>query len=300
MQYLFYFLLFLFGIAIGSFLNVLILRYEPGERLFNVERLKGRSKCPHCGQTLSAPELVPILSFLFLRGKCKTCEKKLSIQYPIVEFLTGIIFAGVPFFLNLFFKIPGEQFTSFASPHWYYGLLLAWIAVFVAWLVLWVIDVRHLIVPNGLNLSLLFLGGAITALLAVHLHELFPFRASFLQNYALVFSPFQTPLANHLLGFLAGGFFFLFLFLISGGRGIGMGDVKLAFAAGLVLGWPDIALATILAFILGGIWGAFLFFTKRKAMQDQLAFGPFLVLGFLLTVFLGHAIIAGYFSMFGI
>lgn len=300
MQYLFFTLLFLFGIAVGSLLNVLIIRYKPGGRFFDLKNLGGRSHCPACGRTLSASELVPVVSFFALGGKCKTCRAPISWQYPVVEFLSGAIFAGVPFFLNAFFRVSTPQFISFSSPRWYYGLVLAWVMVFVSWLVLWVIDQRHLVIPNGLTLFLFILGTIITGIIAAHSYELFPFRASFLENYALVFSPFQNPIANHLLGSVAAGSFFLLIFLISGGRGIGMGDAKLAFAAGMVIGWPDIALALILSFIIGGAWGAFLLFAKKKTMRDQLAFGPLLALGFLLTFFFGHAIVAGYFGMFGL
>ena len=300
MQYLFFALLFVFGSAVGSFLNVVIMRYKPSEKLMDLRSIGGHSHCPACGKALSPFELIPLASFFFLGRKCGTCRAKISWQYPFVEFLSGAIFVILPLFLNTFFNVSTLSFVSFTSPHWYYVLVLAWIVVFLSWLILWAIDARHLVIPNGLNLFLFLLGAIITGIVATHVHELFPFRTSFLENYALLFSPFQNPVANHVMGSLFGGLLFLILFLASGGRGIGRGDVKLAFAAGLVLGWPDIGFVFIISFIVGGVWGAFLYFSKKKKMRDRLAFGPFFALGFLVTVFFGQAIVAGYFSFLGI
>lgn len=300
MIYLFFTFLFLFGIAIGSFLNVVILRYRPGGRLFSLKNLSGRSKCPHCGKTLGALELIPIMSFFLLGGKCRSCRAPIAWQYPVVEFLSGAVVAGVPLFLAFFYHVSAAQLVMFALPRWYYWLFLAWIGVFLSWLTLSVIDFKHFILPDELNIGLFALGGVITGIAAAHAHDLFPFTESFMRNYAIVFSPFQGAIANHVLGFLAGGAFFFLLFLVSAGLGMGFGDVKLAAVAGLVVGWPDIALALILSFLAGGVWGAFLLLLKKKGMKDRLPFGPFLVLGFLLAIFFGHAIVAGYFSMFGL
>lgn len=301
MPYLFFALLFLFGTAIGSFMNVLTLRYRPEEgRLFDLRNLGGRSHCPACGRMLGASELVPLASFAFLGGRCKTCRAKISWQYPVVELLAGAIAAGVPLFLAAFYHVGLADLAAFALPRWYYALFLAWIGVLLAWLALAVIDLRHYLIPDELNLVLLVLGGIVTGIVAVHASSLFPFTASFMGSYAMVFSPFQSVVANHVLGFAAAGAFFLALFLVSAGRGMGLGDVKLAAVAGLVLGWPDIALAIVLSFFLGGAWGAALFLSRRKTMKDRLPFGPFLVLGFLLAIFFGHALVGGYFSLFGL
>jgi len=300
MTYLFFALLFALGTAIGSFLNVLTLRYVPGGPLFSLKRLGGRSRCPACGRTLTASELVPLASFFALGGRCGTCRARISPQYPLVEFLSGAIVAGTPLFLASFYRVSLSALAAFALPRWYYVLFLAWIGVLLSWLVLSVIDLRHYLIPDALNVALLALGAVITGVSAFHTHELFPFTTSFMGNYAMVFSPFQGIVANHVFGFAAAGAFFLVLFLVSAGRGMGFGDVKLAAVTGFVLGWPDVALALILSFIAGGAWGAILFFSKKKTMKDRLPFGPFLVLGFLLALFFGHAIIAGYFSVFGL
>ncbi len=99
---------------------------------------------------------------------------------------------------------------------------------------------------------------------------------------------------------IAGGLFFGFLVFISRGKGMGMGDVKLALSSGVVLGWPDIALATILSFLLGGLVGGILLIFGKKHIKDKLPFAPFFVFAVFLTVFLGHSIVSGYFGLFGI
>ena len=296
----FFIALFIFGLAIGSFLNVLILRYNPEGNLWNTKKLSGRSRCPHCNHELKARELVPLWSFFVQKGRCRECNHKLSFQYPIVEFLSGAIFAGLPWFLNGFYNVSLQSFANFNLEWWYYGLLLTWIAVFLAWLVIAAIDLREYIIPNELNFSLVFLGILAGGLIIVYGDKLFPFRDSFLEQYRLIFSPFQNFIFNRLLGMAAGGLFFGFLAFASRGRGMGMGDVKLAIASGLILGWPDIALAIMLSFLFGGIMGGALLIFGKKEMKDKLPFAPFFVLAAFTTVFFGHGIIGWYFSLFGI
>ncbi|KKU14383.1 hypothetical protein A3D55_01815 [Candidatus Jorgensenbacteria bacterium RIFCSPHIGHO2_02_FULL_45_20] len=292
-------LLFFFGIAVGSFTNVLIDRYKPEKSLFSLKRLRGRSHCDSCGRTLSAIELIPIASFIFLRGKCRECKSRLSFQYPLVEVVTGAIFAGVPLFLNSFYNISGGRFFLFAAEWWYYALAAFWVIVCLGLLIVFVIDLKHYIVPDELNLFFIIVGILIISILWNFRDSVFPFRESFLKNYVLVFSPFLGLLANRILGFAAGGLFFLILFFASRGRGMGMGDVKLAFALGLLFGWPDVGLSIIISFILGGVFSLALFIAGAKTMKDRVPFAPFLVTGIAATFFFGHALIGWYFSLFG-
>ena len=296
----FYIILFVFGLLIGSFLNVLIWRYNPEGKLFDGKRLGGRSHCPYCNHELRALELVPLLSFFVQRGKCRKCGHKLSPQYPIIEFLSGAVFAGLPAFLNGFYNVNISSFVNFNLGIWYYVLLLLWVVVFLALIVVAAIDLRDYVVPNELNLLLLVLGVATAAIFFHYGEKLFPFRDSFLKQYELIFSPFGSLILNRILGMFAGGLFFGLLIFLSWGRGMGIGDAKLAAASGLVLGWPDIALAVILSFILGGIVGGVLLGLGKKHINDKLPFAPFFVLGIFLTVFFGQGIIAGYFGLFGL
>lgn len=297
----YYLVLFVLGLSFGSFFNVLILRYSPDGKLFDFKKLSGRSRCPKCLDTLQPHELVPVLSFIFLRGKCSNCGAKISWFYPFTEILTAVVFAGVPYFLNSFYGVPGVIFWGFSAPLWYYLLVLSWLLVALSFIVIALIDFRYYVVPDELNVVLLVLGAAITSLLYFHGGDamIAPFRTSFLENYSLVFSPFQNVILNHALGALIGGLFFSVLVALSRGRGIGFGDVKLAFASGAALGWPDMGLAIFISFVVGGVVGALLLLTKSKGMKDRIPYAPFLVLGVLVTMLCGRALVYGYFKMFG-
>jgi prepilin signal peptidase PulO-like enzyme (type II secretory pathway) len=296
----FFIALFVFGLAIGSFMNVLVWRYDPQGKLFDVKRLSGRSRCPYCNHELKASELVPLWSFFVQGGRCRECGHGLSFRYPIVEFLGGAIFAGLPLFLNGFYGVNNSFFASFGLEWWYYAVVLVWIAVFLTLLAIAVIDLRDYVIPNELNVLLGVLGALAAVLILVYGDKVLPFRDSFLEQYRLIFSPFQGIILNRLLGLLAGGLFFGLLVFASRGRGMGMGDVKMALAAGLALGWPDIALATMISFLLGGLIGGILLIFGKKQMKDKLPFAPFFVLAIFITVFFGSGIVSGYFSLFGI
>ena len=297
---LFFGLLFLLGIAVGSFLNVLILRYNPEEKLFSWKRLSGRSHCPHCRKTLTWVELIPIASFLIQRGKCKACRKRLTIQYPLVELASGLVFAGIPLFLNLFFSMQHEAFSAFLLSWWYYLLIALWILVFEILIVATVIDIRHFVIPNELNFGLLILGIGITAIIATHMEAISVFRLSFLKHLSLLFSPWENAIILHTVGALAGGLVFFLLSTLSRGRAMGFGDVKLAFGLGAIFGWPDIAMAIMLSFILGGLWGFGLIVSGKKTLRDKVPFAPFFVLGIIITFFFGFQLLSSYFHLFSI
>ncbi len=294
------FFFFVFGTAIGSFLNVVILRYRPERPLFDLKIISGRSRCPKCGKLIPARELIPLASFLFLRGKCSACRERISIQYPLVEFLTGLVFLGVPLFLNRFYGQSNELFFSFAMDPWYYFLVAFWVLAFVCFILLVAIDLRHYIIPDELNVMVGTVGIFVAWLLAQNQALLAPFSTSFVRHYALVFSPVSNLLLGHLLGAVAAGLFFLALVLLTKGRGMGMGDVKFMFMAGLLFGWPDVAVATFFAFLLGGVTAGVLFFLRKKGMKDKIPFGPFLVLGLSAAFFFGYPALQGYFALFNI
>lgn len=302
MNELFYtIILFAFGVAVGSFSNVLIFRYDPDHNVFARKRISGRSHCPKCKKQLNWYELIPVLSFVIQGARCRGCHASISWQYPIVELLGGALFAGIPLFLNSFYGISSQLFFSLSLPYWYYFLLIAWILVFWVLLLITAIDFKFFIIPNELNLFLMILGVAITFFLSQDAHGLLmPFRTAFVGQYAMLFTPFSSVIWNHIAGAVLGFLFFLMLNVVTRGRGIGFGDVKLSFVIGLIFGWPDIALIAMLSFIIGGLWSVALVLLRAKKMRDKVPFAPFFVVGTLLTFFFGILIIKGYFGVFGL
>lgn len=291
-----YAVLFIFGLAVGSFLNVVIFRYNPEKSVFDFRSWKGRSRCPHCQKKLNWYELIPVVSFIVQKGKCRKCNKKISWQYPLVEILSGAVFGGVPLFLSNFYGL-GRVPVDISL---FYALAAVWILVFVVWLLIIFIDRLHYIIPNELNVVLLALGFFVVTLKNAITPSVLPFHTSFLKQFLLIFSPSQGIWFNHILGALAAGLFFTFLITISRGKAMGWGDAKLAFTSGFVVGWPEIALSLILAFVLGGAWGGSLLVLNKKKLSDKLPFAPFLVVGMVISIFAGYPLIQWYFNFLGI
>jgi leader peptidase (prepilin peptidase)/N-methyltransferase len=259
---IFYILVFIFGTIVGSFLNVLVLRYNTG-----VSAMKGRSFCFSCGKKLGPLELVPVFSFIFLGGKCAGCQSKISWQYPVVEALTGLLFVGV--FVK-YFGLTGLTFNP-----WYMLISLIVMAVLVC---ITVYDIKHKIIPDGLVVTF-----SVLALLKI------------LADFLLMTS---TPeeIKIHLIWFLLAGpilalpLFLLWLF--SRGQWMGLGDPKLVLGIGWFLG-PVMGLsAIVLAFWTGAFYGLILLTLSKFSWhglkingKTEIPFAPFLVLGFLLAYF---------------
>lgn len=273
-----YVFLFILGLSFGSFLNVLAKRYTPDKRLFRKEIFFSRSKCPYCQKTLCWYELIPLISFLIQKGKCRSCKERLSWQYPIIELLSGLIFVITPFFFN---------FQPLLS--------LIWVFIFLTLVLVSIIDLSHFSIPDELIWFLAFL-----ALIFVFFkQDSFGFaETSFLGYYGRIFY-FENVWLNHIIGALIAGLFFWLIIYFSKERAMGYGDLKLGLVLGFILGSPDIILALTLCFILGGFLASILILLKKKKMKDFLAFAPFFNLGFFLTVFFGFEIINGYLRFFG-
>jgi len=269
--------LFLFGAILGSFLNVIILRYEPGGAVFG-QHLKGRSRCPHCNKRLSWYELIPIISFIIQLGKCRECGQKISLQYPVVEIMAGVIVATIPQILG---------FTPLA---------LIWATALLVLLVISFIDGRHYVIPDALTIIIAFLGVVVTAIIMtgdVSRFTLVP--GTFLGDYALVFSFIDNPWLARLFASFVGGAFFSSIILLSRGKAMGWGDAKFVAAIGLLMGWPDTLIAIMIAFIIGAIAGTLMLLGKKKKFKDILPFGPFITLGVIMVVYFGHDIMSLYF-----
>ena len=235
---MFYILIFILGLSIGSFLNVIICRLETKETI-----ISNRSYCPQCRVILKWYDLIPVLSFLLQKCRCRYCNKKISWQYPVVEIATACLFL-------LIFNL---QFSIFNLI--YYFIIVSFLIIIFTY------DLKHYIIPNRIVypciiISLLY----------------------------LLFTAYDSLFYYFLSAFIASGFF-LALVLISKGKWMGLGDVKLAFLMGLILGWPNILLALFLSFLLGAVVGVGLIVFNKKDFKSQIPFGPFLAGSTILVMF---------------
>ncbi|MCK6462373.1 MAG: prepilin peptidase [Candidatus Pacebacteria bacterium] len=277
-----YFLIFLFGAVVGSFLNVVILRYNTGQSFFS-----GRSKCFSCGKKLRWYELVPVSSFIWQKGRCSDCGSKISFQYPLVEILTGLIFVLIT---NYELRImnqgdllltPNSLFPIFNSIYLF--------AIFSLLIIIAVYDYRHQIIPD--LFVWIFNGLAFLSLFSIWN----------LENWNLFrISDFGFRIFDW-RGFLAGFILFAFFALLWGvskGKWTGFGDAKLALGLGWFLGVEKGITAILLSYWIGAAVSIFLLWlAKRKYnMKSAIAFGPFMILGAAIVFFLGDKITNFFFS----
>jgi len=243
-------IVFLYGIVIGSFLNVCIYRI-PEHKNIALER----SHCMSCNNQLRWYELVPVLSWVFLKGRCHKCKQKISIQYPLIELINGIGY------VLIFIRFELEIRT------------LLVMLLFSTLLVISVIDLKTREIPPSLNLFILILG-----IINLIINK---------ENWK-----------DYIIGFFAVSLFLLCILIITKGRGIGGGDIKLMAVAGLFLGAKEIVLALILGCIIGSIIHIFLMAVFKKGRE--LAFGPYLSLGIFIAALYGKEMINWYLSYIGI
>jgi leader peptidase (prepilin peptidase)/N-methyltransferase len=287
--------LFIFGIIIGSFLNVVTMRYELLGSILATKKIGGRSHCPKCMTTLRWYELLPIFSFILQRQKCRHCEYRLSWQYPVVELLTGILTAAIPLTLYARFDV---LFTAAGggSLVWFYALCGLWLIAAYTFVVLSIIDLKYTIIPDAANILLGLIGVAVVAIKATHT-AVVPYAGSFLKNYSVFLSVHDSFLVQALYAAGVGAVLFGGIILLTRGRGMGLGDLKLVIPIGLLVGWPDAVLVIALSFIIGAFVSVFLMSFKQKSFKDGVPFGPFLAVAVFVTMFFGEAIMSWYFSL---
>lgn len=250
-----YLIFFLQGILLGSFLNVLIDRLPSG-RGFVV----GRSYCENCKKTLKAYDLIPIFSFIVLRGKCRFCKMPISYRLLVVELLIGTLAMCL-----LFQTLTGSIGVIYAVL--IFLMLYSFIGIFVA-------DIIYGIIPDLL---------VATSLVSTFLYIL---------NSNL-------PLLPHLLSAIGSFLFFFLLFAFTRGKGMGFGDVKLAFVLGLLLGFPLIIISLYLAFLTGALISIILVLCRKlRFFGSTIPFGPFLIASTIVTFFYGDQIYRSFISRF--
>jgi len=254
-MYLFYILVFITGLVIGSFLNVCIYRIPLKESI-----VFPASHCVNCKHQLAVLDLIPVFSFIFLKGKCRYCGTRISIQYPVIELVNALLFLCI--FIHFGFSYQSFFFALFSS------LLL----------VISVIDFNEGIIPNPLIIFGLILGLIYIV-----------FTTIGTQSWDII--------RDGLTGSLLGAFIIILIILISRG-GMGAGDYKLMAVIGLFLGYKKIILVFFFAVIIGGIFAAFLLMFKSKERKSAIPFGPFISTAALIALFYGDLIIEWYLSSF--
>ena len=238
---------FIFGTLIGSFLNVCIYRIPRNESIVTTN-----SHCPHCQSFIKPYDNIPILSYLFLGGKCRNCRESISMRYPLVEFITGLVFLinyqqlGLSISLGL-------------------NLVLSCVLILITF-----IDFDTLLIPDRFHV---IIGG--------------------LAIINLILNPTQLP--SSLIGAIIISVPFLIIAMTTGG--MGGGDIKLMFVAGLYLGWQATLVSFFIASISGGLYALYLILIKKQGRKAEMPFGPFLCIGILIASLYSTQLITWYLSL---
>jgi leader peptidase (prepilin peptidase)/N-methyltransferase len=270
---------FIFGLIVGSFLNVCIYRLPR-----NISIIKPSSSCPACNTPIKPRDNIPVLSYIFLKGKCRKCGERISIRYPLVELLNGILYWAAFNYFGL---------------GWHLPILFALVSSMV---VITFIDLDFQIIPDVITLPGIAIGLVSASFLLPD-----PFMEVSSKHYAvsskesayclLPTAYYQiVGFKNSIAGlFLGGGLFYLIAILSRGG--MGGGDIKLMAMVGAFMGWKAVFLTTFIGSLVGSIAGIFLIVFKGKGRKTKIPFGPFLAFGSIITLFFGNGIIKWYFHI---
>lgn len=247
-------LITIYGLIIGSFLNVVIYRIPRGENISFPP-----SHCGSCDEKIYWYDNIPVFSYLVLRGKCRRCGAHISLQYPLVEALNAIVY------LILF-----KRFNLTID-------FIAYALIMSALMVVFFIDLKHMIIPDGLIVTIVIF--------------------EILHKAGLYFTGGEVYLKSSILGALLSGLLFLAIVLLSRG-GMGDGDITLIASLGFILGVKLIFLNIFLSFLLGAIVSLLLLGFKIKTRKDPIPFGPFIIVAFFIVILYGQEIIDLYMQVF--
>lgn len=251
---LLYIIIFFLGASIFSFLNVVIYRLPR-----KIPFVKGRSFCPSCKRQLKGYDMVPVLSWLFLGGRCRGCRERISVRYPVVETLGGLL-------LLLCLKVFGTDNGVYLMPNFQVLVIFAALSVLTC---VAFIDADTMEIPDRLVLAM------------------------FVPAVCAAFAFPQVGLTARFIGFFAVSLPLLLLTLAVPGA-FGGGDIKLMAAGGFLLGWKMCLVAFALAVLSGGIYGLWLLAAKAKSRKEHFAFGPFLCAGMGIAMFAGEPLLRWY------
>ncbi|HTK04307.1 MAG TPA: prepilin peptidase [Candidatus Eisenbacteria bacterium] len=246
-----------FGTVIGSFLNAVLWRIRTGEGF-----VYGRSYCPCCRHTLAAKDLIPVFSYLLLRGRCRYCSKGIHPSYLAVELAMGALFVAFAMPVVSAGLIDGKSLASMLL-HWYFAAVLMLIFVY---------DLRYMLIPRSVTVWAMAVAAAGGLLLGAR------------------------PLTLA-VGFAVGGGVFWLQYAISKGKWIGGGDIQLGALMGLMLGWPLILVALFIAYVSGALFGGVLLASKKTSWQSQIPFGTFLTAATVVTLLWGQPILTWYLGL---
>ncbi|OGH18631.1 MAG: hypothetical protein A3F31_01615 [Candidatus Levybacteria bacterium RIFCSPHIGHO2_12_FULL_38_12] len=274
------FLLFILGICVGSFLHVLIDRI-PREQTI----IKGRSYCESCKKVLKWYDLIPLFSYVQLWGKCRYCHTSLSYYYPVVELVTGVMFVTTSLFL------PIESITYQVLSIRQIFLMSYYLFTISSLIVIFFADLKYGIIPDKILFPLIVIT-LIGTVIPVCPYPSFRFVRAELS----VQNPFDPGCGRlgdltRMMSGIGSFLFFLLLFVFTKGKGMGFGDVKFAFFMGLFLGFPKILIALYIAFLTGACISIILLIGGKKKLKSTIPFGPFLVIGTMVSMFFGDKMI---------
>jgi prepilin signal peptidase PulO-like enzyme (type II secretory pathway) len=258
-MWIYFFLLCTLGLVFGSFINAWVWRTHSKKSV-----LKGRSMCPECKHTLAWYDLIPVFSWIGLGGKCRYCKNPISLQYPLVELLTALLF-GLLYFLVLPFSALG----------WIQLILL--FAITVLLVAAFVYDARYMLLPEKFMLPAVVLAGL------------------YLLTSVLQFG--WGTLVPQLVAFVVAVTAFTALWFFSKGKWLGAGDIRIVAIMGLLLPPKQLLVGLFAAYVAGAVWGVYLIVAKGKGRKSKVPFGPFLIIGLYIGLFFGVQIADWYLGL---
>lgn len=255
----FYSLIIILGLVVGSFLSALTYRLPRNKSV-----TFGRSFCDHCKRKIRWYDNIPLISYLALRGECRNCSKKISLRYPLIELFTAVLFLVFTYTLfNCKDTLNSEILCDLRSllGNWVIPYLLFILSMVIT---IFIIDLEHKIIPDNIVFYL------------------------FIVTFLVFLASSSPTLIPRLVSAFGSSMFLLLIHLLTKGRGMGLGDVKLALFVGLLLGWPKTLTWLYLSFVIGALIGLMLIMFKKAKFGKQIPFGPFMILSLIITLIWGN------------
>lgn len=277
MLYFYIIFIFLLGLIFGSFLNCMIFRLHEEKSLW------GRSFCPKCQKQIAWYDNIPLLSFLFLWGECRHCHRKISFEHPLVEFVVGVLFVLaflVEYKVFIFSSTSGLWFDFFDLN--YFIFLIRDFFVISIMVIIFIYDFKWYLILDVITLPAVAI--------------LFIFDV-FMMYYGKAHNLDFISWRNLSISVIIGVGFFLAQYLVSKGKWIGGGDIRLGLLMGVIFDWPYTLLAIMLAYIFGSFIGIYLLLTKKKEWSSKLPLGVFLSTATIIVLLFGKDILAWYLGL---